>query len=62
MSDKQYTPHITIRWRPIDTWYGAECPDCGVSIIDTTVRKVKSGIKNHGKGHSWKTIKFNEQI
>jgi len=62
MSDKTYTPKITIRWRPIDAWFGAECPDCGASVLDRTVAKVKSGMKNHGKRHSWNGIKFDTQI
>ena len=63
MKNKGYTPKITVRWRSIDAWYGAECPDCGASIIDTTSKKVKSGMKKHGdKFHNWNRIKFDEQV
>jgi hypothetical protein len=63
MEKKAYTPSITIRWRPIDTWFGAECPDCGVSILDRTIAKVKRGMQSHGKkSHNWNGIDFNEQV
>jgi hypothetical protein len=63
MSKEAYSPSITVRWRPIDAWFGAECPDCGASVIDKTVNKVKNGMQAHGKkNHIWKNIRFREQI
>jgi predicted RNA-binding Zn-ribbon protein involved in translation (DUF1610 family) len=60
---KKYTPNITVRRRSIDNWFEAECPNCGVSIIDRTTLKVKNNIRDHGKqqGHNWNKIKFYEQ-
>lgn len=59
---KPYSPRITVRYRPFDSWYGAECPDCGASILHKTPAKVKNAVRKHGEQHNWLDIKFDEQL